>query len=143
LAARHARAAIRTSAAYPPEFFGAFVEGSLLSLAPLAPLAPFSDADIGVLYGVSENDVEGQAWDAAFLKQLAELGWTDGRNVRVENRWTNGNLDRTKLFANELVQTSPNVLVAVTTPATAALQRETQTIPIIFTSPSRRTHGPR
>jgi putative tryptophan/tyrosine transport system substrate-binding protein len=105
---------------------------------PLATRAQQSERvrRIAVLYGVSETDLEGQAWDAAFRKRLAELGWIDGRNFRVENRWTGGNLDRTKLFANELVQTSPDVLVAVTTPATAALQRETQTIPIVFTSVS-------
>ena len=91
---------------------------------------------IGVLFGVAETDLEGHAWDAAFRKRLAELGWIDGRNVTVETRWNNGSLDRTKLFANELVRTSPDVLVAVTTPATAALQRETHTIPIVFTSVS-------
>jgi putative ABC transport system substrate-binding protein len=105
---------------------------------PLAARAQQSERvrRIGILYGVSGTDLEGQAWDAAFRKRLAELGWIDGRNVHVEYRWTGGNLDRTKLFANELVQPSPDVLVAVTTPATAALQRETHTIPIVFTSVS-------
>lgn len=105
---------------------------------PLAARAQQSERvrRIGILYGVSGTDLEGQAWDAAFRKRLAELGWIDGRNVHVEYRWTGGNLDRTKLFANELVQPSPDVLVAVTTPATAALQRETRTIPIVFTSVS-------
>jgi putative ABC transport system substrate-binding protein len=91
---------------------------------------------IGVLYGVAETDLEGQAWNAAFRKRLAELGWIDGRNVHVEYRWTGGNLDRTKLLADELVRPSPDVLVAVTTPVTAALQRQTHTIPIVFTSVS-------
>ena len=74
--------------------------------------------------------------DASFRKRLAELGWMDGRNIRIEDRWTGGSVDRTKQFANELVRLNPDVLVAVTTPATAALQQETRTIPIIFTSVS-------
>jgi putative ABC transport system substrate-binding protein len=91
---------------------------------------------IGVIYGIAETDSEGRAWDASFRKRLAELGSIDGRNVHVEDRWTDGSLDRTKLFANELVRLKPDVLVAVTTPVTAALQHETRTIPIIFTSVS-------
>ena len=91
---------------------------------------------IGVLFGVAETDLEGHAWDAAFRKRLAELGWIDGRNVTVEARWTNGSMDRTKLLATELVRTSPDVLFAVTTPVTAALQHETHTIPIVFASVS-------
>ena len=91
---------------------------------------------IGVLFGVAETDLEGHAWDAAFRKRLAELGWIDGRNVTVATRWNNGSMDRTKLLATELVGTSPDVLVAVTTPVTAALQHETHTIPIVFASVS-------
>jgi putative tryptophan/tyrosine transport system substrate-binding protein len=105
---------------------------------PLAARAQQGDQlrRVGALYGMAETDLEARAWDASFRKRLAELGWTDGRNVRVEDRWTGGNIDRTKQFANELVQLNPDVLVAVTTPATAALQHETSTIPIIFTSVS-------
>jgi putative tryptophan/tyrosine transport system substrate-binding protein len=77
-----------------------------------------------------------RAWDLSFRKRLAELGWADGRNVRIDARWTGGSMDRTKQFANELVRLNPDVLVAVTTPATAAMQHETRTIPIIFTSVS-------
>jgi putative tryptophan/tyrosine transport system substrate-binding protein len=91
---------------------------------------------IGVLFGVAETDLEGHVWDAAFRKRLAELGWIDGRNVKVETRWNNGSMDRNKLLATELVRTSPDVLLAVTTPVTAALQHETHTIPIVFASVS-------
>ena len=105
---------------------------------PLAARAQQRDRlpRIGVIYGMAESDLEARAWDASFRKRLAELGWTDGRNVHVEDRWTGGSMDRTKQFANELVQLNPDVLVAVTTPVTAALQHETHTIPIVFTSVS-------
>ena len=87
---------------------------------------------IGVLNGLSETDAEAQAWDAAFRKRLDELGWIDGRNVRIDYRWGAGSVDRMQLFAKELVRLSPDVMLAVTTPATAALQRETRAIPIVF-----------
>ena len=105
---------------------------------PLAARAQQPDQlrRIGALYGMAETDLEARAWDASFRKRLAELGWMDGRNIRIEDRWTGGSVDRTKQFANELVRLNPDVLVAVTTPATAALQQETRTIPIIFTSVS-------
>src|SRR5262245_23374159 len=87
---------------------------------------------IGVLTSFAETDPEAQAWDTAFRKRLDELGWTDGRNIQVDYRWGAGNLDRVQLFAKELVQLNPEVLLAVSTPATAALQRQTHTIPIVF-----------
>ncbi|HKN08392.1 MAG TPA: ABC transporter substrate-binding protein, partial [Pseudomonadota bacterium] len=67
-----------------------------------------------------------------FRKRLGERGWTDGRNIRIDYRWSAGSVDRLQLFAKELVELNPDVLVAVTTPPTAALQRETRTIPIVF-----------
>ena len=87
---------------------------------------------IGVLYGFAETDPEAQAWDQAFRKRLDELGWTDGRNIRLDYRWGAGSVDRVQLFAKELVQLNPEVLIAVSTPATAALQQQTPTIPIVF-----------
>ncbi len=87
---------------------------------------------IGVLSLLAETDAEAQAQDAAFRKRLNELGWVDGRNVRVDYRWAAGNVGRVQLFAKELVRLNPDVLVSITTPATAALQAETQTVPIVF-----------
>ena len=87
---------------------------------------------IGVLSSLAETDVEAQAWDAAFRKRLAELGWIDGRNVHIDYRWGAGSVDRMRLFARELVQLNPDALVTISTPATAALQAETRTIPIVF-----------
>jgi putative ABC transport system substrate-binding protein len=69
---------------------------------------------------------------SGFTKGLAEWGWTDGRNVRMDIRWAAANVDRMRMFAKELVGMQPDVILANSTPATAALQRETRTIPILF-----------
>ena len=87
---------------------------------------------IGVLSSLAETDSEAQAWDAAFRTRLIELQWIDGRNVHIEYRWGAGSVDRMQLFAKELVRLNPDVLVTISTPATAALQAETRTIPIVF-----------
>src|ERR1700688_1285805 len=87
---------------------------------------------LGVLSSLAETDTEAQAWDAAFRKRLVELGWIDSRSVHIDYRWGAGSVDRMRLFARELVQLNPDALVTISTPATAALQTETRTIPIVF-----------
>ena len=87
---------------------------------------------IGVLSSLAETDPEAQAWDAAFRKRLIELQWIDGRSVHIDYRWGAGSVDRMQLFAKELVRLNPDVLLSISTPATAALQAETRTIPIVF-----------
>jgi putative ABC transport system substrate-binding protein len=87
---------------------------------------------VGVLIGLAEIDPEYRSWLAAFVQELARLGWVDGRNVRIDQRWTNYDVARAREFAKELVELQPDVILAGTTPATAALQRETRTIPIVF-----------
>jgi putative tryptophan/tyrosine transport system substrate-binding protein len=87
---------------------------------------------IGVLISYVENDPDAKTSLSAFTKGLADLGWTDGRNLRMDIRWGAGNLDRIRVFAKELVGLKPDVILAATTPVTAALQRETRTIPIVF-----------
>ena len=87
---------------------------------------------IGVLSSLAETDPEAQAWDAAFRRRLIELQWIDGRNLHIDYRWGAGSVDRMQLFAKELVRLNPDVLVSISTPATAALQAETRTIPIVF-----------
>jgi putative ABC transport system substrate-binding protein len=87
---------------------------------------------VGVLSSLAETDPEAQAWDAAFRKRLVELGWIDGRGIHIDYRWGAGSVDRMRLFARELVQLNPDALVTISTPATAALQAETRTIPIVF-----------
>src|SRR5215469_13505014 len=108
--------------------------GSASAAWPLAALAQQSERTrrIGVLSSLAETDVEAQAWDAAFRKRLVELGWIDGRNVHIDYRWGAGSVDRMRLFARELVQLNPDACVTISTPATAALQAETRTIPIVF-----------
>jgi putative ABC transport system substrate-binding protein len=87
---------------------------------------------IGVLTLFAETDAEAQVQDAAFRKRLADLGWVDGRNIRVDYRGGAGNVGRVQLLAKELVGLNPDVLVSITTPSTAALQSETKTVPIVF-----------
>jgi putative ABC transport system substrate-binding protein len=94
---------------------------------------------IGVLIGFSESDSSVQSWLAAFGDALAKLGWTE-RNLRIELRWAGDDPDRMKTFAKELVDLRPDAILSVTTPATRALVRETQTIPIVIVNvadPSR------
>ena len=83
---------------------------------------------------LAETDPEVQTYDAAFRKRLDELGWIDGRNIHIDYRWGAGSVERVRLFAKELVQLSPEVIFTFTTPATAALQAETSTIPIVFSA---------
>jgi putative ABC transport system substrate-binding protein len=87
---------------------------------------------VGVLMGLDENDHEARTFLSAFTQGLAELGWTDGRSVRMDVRWAAGNVDRIRALAKELVDLKPDVILSQLTPVTAALHRETQTIPIIF-----------
>jgi ABC-type uncharacterized transport system substrate-binding protein len=87
---------------------------------------------IGVLMAFDENDPKTKGWLSNFTQWLAELGWTDGHTVRMDVRWAAGSVDRMRTFAKELVQLQPDVIFASTTPVTAALQRETRTIPIVF-----------
>ena len=87
---------------------------------------------IGVLMGWAESDPDAKADLAAFVQGLAQLGWAEGRNVQIDYRWANGDVERMRTFAKELVGLRPNVILANTTPVTAALQRETRAIPIVF-----------
>jgi putative ABC transport system substrate-binding protein len=91
---------------------------------------------IAVLMGFDENDPDAKAQLYEFTKGVGELGWTDGRNLRMDVRWAAGNVDRARMFANELIDLQPDVILAHTTPATAALQRATRTIPIVFVTVS-------
>ena len=87
---------------------------------------------IGVLMGYAESDPTGQSRLKTFVKSLQELGWSGDRNVLIEVRWTAAHPEHTQRFAKELVALQPDVIVSNTTPVTAALQRETGTIPIVF-----------
>jgi putative ABC transport system substrate-binding protein len=87
---------------------------------------------IGILMGGTKGDSQNEVGLAAFTDALKELGWTDGQNIRIDIRWAAGNVERMKGLANELVSLQPDLLVGHTTQPVAALQRETETIPIVF-----------
>jgi putative ABC transport system substrate-binding protein len=87
---------------------------------------------IGVLMGGDKGDSQSEAGLAAFATALKELGWTDGQNIRIDIRWAEGNVERMKDLAKELVGLPCDLLVGHTTQPVAALQRETRTIPIVF-----------
>jgi putative ABC transport system substrate-binding protein len=88
---------------------------------------------IGVLMGYAESDPEARLRLAAFKEGLAVLGWVEGRNLWIDLRWGAGDVNRASAFAKELVALKPEMILSNTTPVTAALQRETTTIPIVFT----------
>jgi putative ABC transport system substrate-binding protein len=87
---------------------------------------------VGVLLGWSESDPQFRSWLTVFEQELARLGWANGGNMRIEQRWTNADIVRAGPLAKELVDLQPDVILVSTTPVTAALQRETRTIPIVF-----------
>jgi putative tryptophan/tyrosine transport system substrate-binding protein len=102
---------------------------------PLAARAQQTDRmrRIGVLMGgYVSADPEGQANLAAFLNTLQGLGWTAGRNVRIEVRWMGDDVERLKTYAAELVALAPEVIFCSTTPVVAEISRLTRTIPIVF-----------
>jgi putative tryptophan/tyrosine transport system substrate-binding protein len=87
---------------------------------------------VGVLMPVTHDDPFGIADVAAFRQGLADFGWVEGRNIQIELRWPGGDVERAQVLAKELVGLKPDVLLGRSTPSTAALKRETSTIPIVF-----------
>jgi putative tryptophan/tyrosine transport system substrate-binding protein len=87
---------------------------------------------VGVLMPLDENDPLAKTFVSAFTRALADMGWADGRNVRMDLRFTGSDISRVRVFAHELVGLQPDIILAVATPATAAVQQETRTIPIVF-----------
>jgi len=101
---------------------------------PLAARAqqPNRTRRLGVLIGFVENDPAGQSQLKAFQATLTKIGWTVGDNLQIEVRWGGADPDRTRMLAKELVDLRPDAILSLTTLATSALARETQTIPIVF-----------
>jgi len=91
---------------------------------------------IGVLMVLDETDAEGKILLSGFTQGLVELGWTDGRNLRLDVRWAAANVDRMRMFAKELVALQPDVILTHAHPAIAALRLETGTIPLVFVAVS-------
>jgi len=114
------------------EFITVF--GGAAAAWPLAARAqqPERMRRIGVLMNLPADDSEAQARNAAFLQGLLGLGWTVGRNLRIDYRWGAGNPDLYRRYAAELVALAPDVILAVTSPVVAALQQATRSVPIVF-----------
>jgi putative ABC transport system substrate-binding protein len=91
---------------------------------------------VGMLSPYNENDRQPAAQLSAFVRGLAELGWTEGRNLQMDVRWTAGDVDLLRTYAKKIVSLQLDVILVDSTPQTAALQRETQTIPIVFVTVS-------
>ena len=111
------------------------VLGGVAAAWPLVASAQQPDRvrRIGVLMGFSENDDVWQAYLTAFKQRLQDLGWTDGRNVRFDIRFTGESTERTRIAAAELVALAPDVIFVTTNPVVSALTQATRTIPIVFT----------
>jgi putative tryptophan/tyrosine transport system substrate-binding protein len=89
---------------------------------------------IGVLSNLTEDDPEARARDAAFVQGLRQLDWIAGRNVQIEYRYAAADPARFRSFAAELAGFGPNVVLAYTSPAVAALQQSMPSVPIVFAS---------
>jgi putative ABC transport system substrate-binding protein len=114
--------------------FIALVSGAAVAW-PLATRAQQADRvrRVGVLMGgVGEDDLDGQARIAAFLHGLAQLAWTEGRNVRIDTRWSAGNADGIRKHAAELVALAPDVILASGTSTMGPLLQATRAVPIVF-----------
>jgi putative ABC transport system substrate-binding protein len=101
---------------------------------PLAARAQQGDRvrRVGVFMWGDENDPTAKFHHSTFTQALADLGWTDGRNMRMDLRWAGADINRIRALAQELVGLQPDIIVTALTPAIAALQRQTRTIPIVF-----------
>ena len=80
------------------------------------------------------DDAETKGWLVAFNQRLEQLGWQAGRNLQIDERWTGGDPERTRRFAGELLAIHPDAVFAFSSIAVAALQRESRTVPIVFTA---------
>jgi putative ABC transport system substrate-binding protein len=87
---------------------------------------------IGVLLGATADDTEFQVWVGAFRQALQELGWTDGRNIHFDYRYTAGDAERTRKYAAELVALAPDVILASGASTVGPLLQVTRTVPIVF-----------
>jgi putative ABC transport system substrate-binding protein len=101
-------------------------------LAARAQQQPERMRRIGVLMSYAERDSEGQAFVAAFREALQKLGWTEGRNIRIDTHWATADAESLQRSAKELVALQPDAILAANTPSTATLMPYARTVPIIF-----------
>lgn len=118
------------------EFLGALGGAAAWPLVARAQQPTDRMRRIGVMVGYAEDDPEAQTRLAAFKQGLLTLGWSEGRNLKIDVRWASGDTDRATTFARELVALQPEVIMSNTTPVTAALHKATKTIPIVFVAVS-------
>ena len=111
-----------------------FIAGLGAAVWPIAARAQQRERvrRIGVLIGGDENDPDVKRLISALTQALAGLGWTDGGNVLMHLRWGGDDINRIRVFAQELVGLQPDIIVTGATAGTVAVQRETRTIPIVF-----------
>jgi len=98
--------------------------------------APAAARRVGVLSTLVEDTAESRRLMAVFVRGLSELGWTDGRNLSLEQRWSGGDNNRLRSDARELASLRVDVVMAITTPAVAALKQEAPAIPVVFVAVS-------
>jgi ABC-type uncharacterized transport system substrate-binding protein len=106
--------------------------GAAAALSPPVSSAQPKLRRVTVVLGFAQGDAEGQARLAAFVETLTQLGWQDGRNVRLDIRWAGGDIARYKTIAMEVIATAPDVIAAMTNPFVAQLKPLSSTIPIVF-----------
>jgi putative tryptophan/tyrosine transport system substrate-binding protein len=108
--------------------------GGAAAAWPLAARAEQADRmrRIGFLQGLGESDPEAKARTVAFRQELEALGWTEGRNIRIDYRFAGGDSVRVHAYAAELVNSAPDLIVAHSSPVVAALKQATSTIPIVI-----------
>ena len=94
-----------------------------------------------VLMGYAETDTEAKALLGEFTHALSEFGWIERQNLRMDVRWAPAKTDLMRTYAKELVSLQPDLILTDSTPVTAAVKRETTTIPMPKTRNNRRTAG--
>jgi putative ABC transport system substrate-binding protein len=112
--------------------FGGAAAASLLRPFDTRAQQPERMRRIGVLIGIAPDDPVAQTRYAAFLQGLQQLGWIDGRNLRIETRWAAGNAADTRKYAAELVALAPDVIVSIGSANVGSLLQATRTVPIVF-----------
>ena len=111
--------------------------GGAALAAPIVARAQDGMRRIAVLMGYAESDREGQAFIGAFRDEFQKLGWTEGRNIRIDYRWVvPADADARQRFASELVALRPDLILTQNTPNVEALLERTRTIPIVFATAS-------
>ena len=107
--------------------------GTAAAAWPLAAHAQFERVRrIGVLTNLAADDPEGQVRNTAFAQALAQLGWTVGQNLRIENRWAAADAESIRRYAAELVALTPDVVLATGAAGVAPLLQVTRTVPVVF-----------